>query len=1440
MKSVKYNLTNPQKSIYLTEQFYSGTTINSIYGHYVIHSILDFDLLEKAINMVIQKNDAFQLHFTFENNIPKQYFSEYQYLKLEILDIPDESYLPMLEEKFFSKKFIITSANDLFEFKLFRFSNNHGGFLLNYHHLLADSWGGGIICNQIISIYNSLVQNLSEEAQNINTELKYSYKDFIELEQEYLNSNKFLKDEEYWNNIFSTIPSNAIIPSKSSNIITDSVCSANRNTYTIPKDYMNGISSFCKEHNISEYNFFMSVYAIYISKVSGVKDFVIGSPILNRTNIAQKNTVGMFVSTLPVRIDLTTNDTFSNFSNKLAVNFISMFRHQKYPYQCLLENLRKKQPELPNLYNTLISYQITKTNPTDLDCTASWTFNNNCADNLQIHISDLNDFGTLNISYDYQIKKYNSDDIQNIHNRIINIIDQILENNNICIDDINIITEQDQNIITAYNNTKYDYDNTKNIIDLFQNIVLEKPDNNAVVCNGEKLTYNELNTKVNILANYLREQNICQNDLVGIMTSRSLEMIIGILAVSKLGAAYVPIDPSYPEERVLYLIENSKAKAVLVNNDTYCNIENIYKINISLDKDFYLNCPEENKNNINTIINPNDLLYVIYTSGSTGNPKGVMITHDNVHNFLIGTNNVVNLTENSTFLSLTTVCFDIFELELWGSLTNGICMILANEQEQNDTKLLNTLCLENNVQMLQTTPSRMLYLIKDTKNLEFLKNVKTIMLGGESLPQNVITSIFNYSKAKLFNMYGPTETTIWSTIKEITNDENISIGKPISNTTCFILNDNLKLLPPYSPGTLYIGGCGVSKGYYNKPDLTMENFIHFPSNTDSIIYNTGDLAYYDELGNIYHLGRKDFQVKLRGYRIELGELENNILSYSGIVETAVTADINHLICYYTSSKKINESDLISYLLNRLPDYMIPSDFIKLDKMPLTPNGKLDRKNLPKFEQKKYEEILPVTETEKLLCDIIFNITKKKVTNINNSFISLGLDSLGIIQAQTQLLSHNINLTTHEFYKYPNIKKLAEIIDNKNTSSVEEVCNIPDNYKHYPNELLSKITSVNTDENILGNVFLTGANGFIGIHILNELLTTTDNKIYCLVRGKDEDFRFNKLNESYKYYFNETIDKYINNRIFIIGGDTSYTNLNLSQCDLEIIKNNINTIINTAAIVKHYGDINDFITNNVNGTKNVLELAYNFNIRLVHLSSISVSGNYLVKQDNHNVDFTENDLYIGQHYEDNNYVYSKFESEKLILQYMQKGLTAQILRIGIVSGRYSDGFFQKKITENAFYSRIKSIIDIKAITDEVTLQNVEFTPVDLCAKAIVTLAKNSISNNKIYNIYDHNLVTIYKVIDCLKKININVNILNNIEFNNYILELSKNNKDSLKGIINDFSYDKDNNLTVNYNYTVNIKSDYTQKYLHLLNFDWPIIDEQYILKILKHMKDVNFI
>lgn len=1433
MNTELYDLTNPQKSIWLTEQFYKGSSVNNICGTVLIDEKVNFNLLCTAINIFIKDNDSFRIHLCIDSNgNVKQYFSDYIEQTFETINISDNDDLLTLEHNMATTPFNILD-NNLFDIKPFRFPNGKGGFVVNTSHLIADACTASLVASKIINIYSSLLKN------ELPSEQPTSYLNYINSEKEYLSSSKFEKDVEYWDSQFTDVPEFGIIPSLKSSAVENST--ACRQLFKIDSSLAENISSFCKDKKISLFNFFMGIYALYIGRVSNLDNFVLGTPILNRTTFTEKNTPGMFISTVPFKFSIIESQSFVEFAQKIGLDSLSMFRHQKYPYQNILEHIRKSNPSQPNLYDILISYQNSKTNRTssDISYTVRWTFNQNVADSMQIHLFDMNDEGELNVAYDYRTSKYNKIDILNIHRRILYIINQILSYDNIAINDIDIITPDEKNVLlNKFNNTFMEYDHTKTVIDYFEEQVKKTPDNIALIFGETTFTYKELNERINSLAHYLINSGIKQHDIVGIMLHRSPEMIIGIIATLKIGATYLPIDPEYPIDRINYMLSDSDAKNILVHNSTLNLLNNTdYNIiNINLESNIYTNYTS----NLGIKINPNDLIYVIYTSGSTGNPKGVMITHKNINNFVLSEKKLIDFSPSKTMVSVTTICFDIFALELWCSLTSGMKLVLASDAEQSSPELLQALCINNNVNMIQTTPSRYAAILGDFSNKKFLKSFTDIMVGGEPFPDNLLEKLQLYSNANIFNMYGPTETTVWSTIKDLTKTDNITVGTPIGNTYCYILDKHKRLLPIGVPGELFIGGDGVTNGYLNREDLTKEKFISSPFNSNDIIYDTGDLAYINSNGEIVHLGRTDFQVKIRGYRIELNEIRSKLLTFKNINDAVIVAkDNKFLICYYVSSQEYSSADMTSYLLNYLPHYMIPAYFIKIDKIPLTPNGKLNKRLLPDIQENKKIEKAH-TEVEKNITKVLEEILNASSLDINTPFLNLGLDSLGIIQSQTKLLKYNYILSTQDFYKYPTIKKLAEQIDSNIYNYQEQDIQIPVEFKHTDKELTT-LSNFNIKEDILHNVFLTGANGFVGVHILYEILNSTNNTIYCLVRGKSHEHSVSRLIDAYKFYFNTDISDLIGNKVIVVSGDIDLPNFGIDISSFNSYINNFSTIIHTAAIVKHYGSFEDFDKINIQGTKNVVDFAYAYKKRLIHISSISVSGNYLVHQDNRNIEFSENSLYIGQHYTDNVYVHSKFEAEKIVIDGMKKGLTAQIIRIGILAGRYSDGVFQQKITENAFYSRIKSMVSLGAISEDMLEQEIEFTPVDICAKSIVALSKSSICNNKVFNLYNPYLVKVKRLVELFKNLGINVKILSKEDFNNYLKEISSNsNTSSLSAIINDFSYDSNNLLSLNYDFTVNIKSDYTRKYLHLLNCDWPITDDIYLNKLLNYMRKVNFI
>lgn len=1425
-----YEFTYSQKSIWDEENFFKNSPLNNIAGFLVIDEEVDFKKLKKAILKFIKNNDSFRIKLKQTENLSAvQYFEPFYDQDIEIIDLPDISAAENLTKSIVNVPFNLFDSF-LFEFKIFRFPNNHGGFLVNAHHLIYDAWSSVLLINKIMNYY----QELAEEIPN------YSYIDYISSEKKYVKSDRFIKDKEFWESTFKNIPNPISLPESIKNYNSNLSSYSKRKSFPFSKKAMAKINAYCNEKKLSPFAFFMSVYSIYLARINNSTNFALGTPVLNRTNFQEKHTNGLFISTIPFCVNLDWNSNFDSFSKYISTQTLSSFRHQKYPYKLLLEDIRKERPDVTSLYNVLFSYQNARADKfQELKYTSKWVTPSAIFNDLQIHIHDINNDNSLIVSYDYRIAKYTEKSIVETHNRILNIINQVIDSENICLADIEVVTPSEKNaLLTAYDNTKKYYQKGKSIQYYIEKQVEKTPNKIAVVANGVSLTYRELNEKANSLAYHLRTLGVLPNTFVGILQKRSVQMFVSILAVLKSGAAYLPLDFNYPKDRISYMLENSETKIVLTEDSLKDIVpENVSAISVCLDDNSIFG---KNTDNLEIINKGTDIAYIIYTSGSTGKPKGVKLKHHNINNFILGMCDKINFSKGKTIVSVTTICFDIFVLESLLPLQNGLTVILANEEEQNSQVLLNELCLKNKVNIIQTTPSRMKKLTADVEYCSYFKYITDILVGGEPFPNTLLEKlkkIAHTNNTKIYNVYGPTETAVWSTVKNLTNTSIINIGKPISNTSIYVLdNATRRLLPKGMVGNLFIGGSGVCAGYHKRDDLNETLFTKNKYNFRELIYNTNDLAKITSSNEIVHLGRADFQVKIRGYRIEIGEIENKVLEYPNITETTIIAqNSNFLICYYVAKTDIIISELVSFLLEDLPNYMIPVYFVKMDKMPLTPNGKIDRKALPKVKLDENEKIVVAsTKTEKLLEENILKILNNTMKNvdINTPFISLGLDSLSLVQLQSMLLNHGFNLTTQTFYKYPTVKALAHFIDSNNSVSEETSLELPVEFMHEDGEVIPK-----TYDDSLGNVFLTGANGFIGVHVLDELLNTTDSKIYCLVRGANVDFSKNRLYSSFKFYFDKDLEVSYPDRVVVVNGDISTSSLGLSDDDTAMLKSDVSTVIHTAAIVKHYGNFNEFKQINMNGTKNIADFSYKNHFRFIHISSISVSGNYLLKQQNKSVDFSENNLYIGQHYTENVYVNSKLESENIVYNYMKKGLRGKVLRIGILSGRRSDGRFQENISANAFYGRIKSFVNLNAMAKNLLAQRIEFTPVDDCAKAIVLLAKTSEMDNKIFHLYNHNLVSLRMVIDALKEQGFNIQILSDEAFRARILAYSKSMNDSITAIVNDFNT---TNLSLDYNFTVNIKSDFTQNALRSLGFTWRRIDKDYLNIIIKYMKDVNFI
>lgn len=1411
-----FDLTAPQKSIFITEQYFKGSSINNICGVAFIHEVVNFDLLKKAINLVVEHNENFNIRLYMENNEIKQYVVDYVPFDIEIVNVSTDEDLVNVENDFVKQVFDTNSK--LFDFKLFRFPNGSGGFIPNLHHLISDSWTLGLIAKEVVGTYANLVDGKEPDFSVVS-----SYSNYIESEKEYIESDKFKKDKVYWNSIFDTIPEPASIPAKKSDIDTFS-CEANRITCTIPKEITENIQNFCKNANVSVFNFFMAIYAIYIGRVSNLDDFVIGTPILNRCNFKEKNTMGMFINIVPYRINLQDNQTFKSFVCTVAKDSLSMLRHQKYSYQYILEDLRSKNPSLPNLYNIVMSYQITKTNlENNISYDTNWIFNGSCGDDLDIHLLDLNDTGCINISYDYRINKYDKEEISSIHDRILHMIHQVLNNENTSVHNIEIVTSKEKYELLYGFNLSEDSEISKTVIDLFLEQVSINSNKLAISDNNINLTYLEFNNHCNKLCNYLMNSGIKPNDTICLFLDNSIDLVISIYAILKCGACYVPIDTSYPLDRIEYIVENSSAKCILTNNDNIHILNFLNDICLLVDYEKINMLPESTINYNMTSLN--NLAYIIYTSGSTGKPKGVKIAHESLSNYISWANEVYVKDSPCNFPLYSSISFDLTVTTVFTPLISGNCIYIY--KENNLQLLFKKIIDDRKVHIIKLTPAH-LALLLDYITPQTL--VTKLIVGGDILNTEICAKIMTLSndRISIFNEYGPTEATVGCMIhvynKEDDKYSSVPIGKPAKNVQLYVLDNNLNLVPFEQLGQLYISGQCLSKGYMKLEETNSKKFISSPFDKNTKLYKTGDIVVLHKNLLMEYIGRSDFQIKINGFRIEVGEIQSKILQYPNIKDCYVTTiqknSTKSLCVYYIcdNEKSINLKKLKDYLIESLPSYMIPKYFVLLDELPLTSNGKIKKDLLPEPTNNIHDVYVgPQGDLENLFSKVFCQLLNIDKISVTSNFFDYYIDSLIIIKAQTLLYSNGINVNIQHFYEYPSIRTLCNYIQSgcikENNTESEVFPSIPSIQK-----------KKNSQPSSYKNILLFGATGFLGIHILYNLLQSTDAHVYCIIREKENLNAIQRFYKYFSFYFKkDELEKY-ENRITTITGNILDKHFGLKNDIYIDLGKCIDCVIDSAAIVKHYGNYEDFFKINVSGTNKIVDFCTTFNIDLHYISTLSVSGYGLVNTPNRT--FTENDFYIGQNYKDNVYVQSKFQAEKLILEACNtQNLNCSIYRVGNITNRFSDGVFQKNAEDNAFLNRIISFISLKEIPTELLSLCLEFTPVDYCANFIVRLLSHFPNNINVYHLYNQNGILLKDLISILEKYGIFIETNSLEHFGKKIIS----SPDKYFGISNYLSNFKNNNIK-----KINLSNTLTNNVLSSLDLSWPLLLDDYFKKFLKYL------
>jgi amino acid adenylation domain-containing protein/non-ribosomal peptide synthase protein (TIGR01720 family) len=1029
-KIIYCNLTHPQKRIWYIEKIHSNSPLHNIGGCLNIKGKLDFQIFQKAVNIVIEKNPGLRLRFSEIDGQPYQYVSEFAEEKIKFLDFSKYE-RPLIELKRWAegiyKKTFLLENSPLYCFSMYKVDENQCGLLLSIHHIISDGWSISLIQKQICEVYDSLVKE-----DNLNLSIEYSYTDYIEKERTYLESDRFIKNKTFWNEKYSNLPE-AFLYNSSDNL------EGKRKSFNIDKEKSTKIKEFLNQNGYSLNTFFISILLIYLNKIMQQEDIVIGTPVFNRSGKKDKNTIGMFTSTMPFRFNLNTECSMEELMHDVNSELKVCFFNQKYPYDILVGDLGLNKKGYDSLFKICVNYYNTKyINQIDgITAEVEEYYSGNQSYSLQLVVKEWQD-DSVTLSFDYKTSDYKEEDILDMYKYMIHIIDQILSDKNNKIREISLLDECEiQEKIYTFNSTKCDYPRDKTIYELFEEQVEKTPDKVALSFEDKNLTYRELNEKCNQLAVYLREKGVKKENIVGIMVSHSFEMIVGILGSMKAGAAYLPIDSSYPIERINYMLQDSGAVMLLTNVEITDEIKFKGRI-LNLNNDeIYL----KNTENLNKTNDSENLAYIIYTSGSTGKPKGVMIEHRGLVNYICWAKKTYLKGEDEVVALYSSISFDLTVTSIFTPLISG--NTIAIYYDDGTEFILYKILRENKVTVVKLTPSH-LTLLKDIENRD--SSIRRFIVGGENLKVSLAKSIYDSfgGDIEIYNEYGPTETVVGCMIYQYNIEEDmgvsVPIGVPADNVQVYILDKKFNIVSSGAIGEIYISGDGVARGYLNREELTKEIFIENPFVKGKRMYKTGDTGKYLNNGNIEYVGRSDNQVKIRGHRIELGEIEKYLLESEFIKDAFVIDRENNigdkvLYAYLLSEKELDDSELKKWLLNFMPKYMIPANFIYLEEFPLTPNGKVNVALLPECTEIKRELVKCRTDIEKELVEAMKEVLGIKDISMNDNFYQLGGDSIKAIQISSKLKNIGLDIRVKDILSQDYIEEIAASIEVSNKNKI---------------------------------------------------------------------------------------------------------------------------------------------------------------------------------------------------------------------------------------------------------------------------------------------------------------------------------------------------------------------------------------------------------------------
>ena len=1395
-----FTLTRSEYGIYMNERAYPGSAINTI-GFMLQFPTVPAVELCKAANQVIDAVPIFGNCLIEENGQPMlQRLSE-----RPAHCILTRTPLTTWEASDVWEKLTANSiASGMYEWTVSPLKGSGSVLMARMHHILLDGFD---MCKLVRSILDSVAGKAPKTISFSRTGART-----IDEAQE----------RSFWLNAFYDADYEPSVMQET----TDSI---RRTRLRIPlgASVSGMLRDYAKANGITPASVFSAALSLYLARATDKPDAVFIMPRLGRDTEEERAAYGCHTQAIPVRITVDESLSFLQLCKLTCQKAREASSHKDYGIGNILTDLKNAglvsgavSEYTLNFYSAQMPSEI----PYEIDMSMDGAMHNH----LTLNITSFQ--GMLEIVYDMRDGIYNAARTRRFHEALMAIIAEGIRNADSPIGAFEILGAAEQALLIQQEGKHIALDEAATIPSLFRDAVKHYADRTALYAGNQSYTFAELDAVSNRVANALLTQGIRQGQTVMYKLRRDEKPIPVMLGILKAGAAFIPIDPAYPQGRIDYIQQNS-GSSVMIVNDPSAESEAVQKsIRLLAAQELMVYADDADPL---LAIPPDQLAYCIYTSGTTGNPKGAMLSHKGIVNITHPDNNPVNrdISRCGTGIcAIGSVCFDISLFEFFVPMFNGMFIEFAPEQAMTDPDSLAALILRHGANMIHCTPSRLTAYLNNEHFVRALEAVEVILVAGERVPRSLVDELRDRYGIRIYNGYGPTETTIGATITEA--GDNSTIGKPIGNTGIMILDSKGRMVPFGAIGEIYIYGTGLGMGYKNLPEETAKRFVTYYGIP---MYKTGDLGRLLEDGRIVYHGRNDFQVKIRGLRIELSEIENCIGSFEGIANVCVQVRkigiSDHIAAFYSVKENadVDEAALKEYASHHLTLYMVPDLFKRLDTIPQTPGGKTDLKALaaiPLEIVRVYRA--PENPVQEAICRAFSKTLDAEQVGITDSFYDLGGDSL-----HTAEVVHNIEDTLpgieiayEDIFKYPTPEMLAQYLYLK---QAEAERNKPNPLRSLDYAGFSEILEQNHfDEkpvqHSLGNVLLTGASGFLGIHVLAELLKKPDlwDQIYCIVRPNRRQNPEQRLRTMLFYFEDKDCSEFYGTRLLALDGDISEP-----QIFAEPFDGKLDTVINCAANVSHFAFDDALERTNVGGTANLIGLCRKHNAAIVHISTISVGGVY--PEHDVSLTLTERDLFVGQEIR-NQYILSKFMAEYHLLRAAADvHIPVKIMRVGNLQGRISDGEFQVNRQNNAFTRQIASYVRIGMVPESTYHSTVNFSPVDDVARMIVALSTLP-EQYSVFHVFPPKEVGYEQIFRSLKTIGYDVEVMPDADFEARVKTLNEteDGREMLEGL---FAERPD----LRYQWTV-IHDRFTRQMLASLGIAWNEISDRYLTRCFRGLAE----